>query len=95
MAQSPDYLFLHLLEKYVHRVVDKCDIVTIAVERTVSQIDLSGLSSVDQKGFVNWLNKSFYIRISIDNALRRNLGIKAISTRNTRTGNVDYSVRIV
>lgn len=93
-ARNADQLFMDLLEKYVHRVAEVCDISELVIKETVSQIDLSVLSSTEQRGFENWLNDSFYMRISIENALRGGKSVKAVLTRNAVTNKIGYSVRI-
>lgn len=93
-AKDSDRLFTDLLEKYVCRVAQVCDITEASIEETISQIDVSVLSSTEQKGFKHWLNERFYMRISIENALRGGKSVKAILTKRANTNKIGYSVCI-
>ncbi len=93
-TNPPDYLFLELFDKYVRRVADQCDIPEIADRTLVNKIDVSLLGPAQQRGFAEWLASSFYMRISIENALRRGLSVRAIFTENALTHRGEYTVRI-
>ncbi len=94
-AANSDYLFHELFDRYVRRVADKCDILEITDKPgLLNNVDLSTLAPPDRSGFEAWLGKSFYIRISIENALRRGMSVRALSTQNTQLRRIEYSVRI-
>ena len=91
---TPDYLFLELLDRYVRRVADACDLPAVTTgKELLNKVDLSALTSSEQKDFENWLFGSFYTRLGVENALRRGLSVKAFLTKKT-TNQVGYSMHI-
>ena len=94
-ADIPDDSFLELFDRYVRRAADVCDIPEITNKKeVVNKIDVSTLSARDRTKFRRWLNKRFYMQLSIENLLRRGLLVKVRLAEQETTGGVSYTVHI-
>lgn len=95
-ANKSDYLFLELFDRYVRRVADKCDLPQLTSQKAlVNKIDVSPLTTIDQQAFEDWLSKRFYLRISIENALRRGMLVKVNLASHPDSPRTDYTVQIL
>lgn len=94
-ADVPNDSFLELFDRYVRRAADVCDIPEITNKKeVVNKIDVSTLSARHRTKFMHWLNKRFYMQLSIENLLRRGLLVKVRLAERGATGRVSYTVYI-
>lgn len=94
-AINTDASFFQSLDRYVRQVAYDCGLPDILRERElINQVDLSTLSFTDQQGFNDWLGQRFYLRICVDNALRRGLLVEARLTKEMPTDETAFSLRV-
>lgn len=94
-ANVPDDSFPELFDRYVRRAADVCDIPEIIKKKEiVNKIDVSTLSARHRTKFKHWLNKRFYMQLSIENSLRRGLWVKVRLAEQGTPGGAAYTVHV-